>query len=94
MKTATIPSVRVEPEFREQMEQVLTENESLSQFVETAVRNTVRQRMEQAEFVARGMKSLAQARKSSEYFEADEVVARLRTTLAAAKKKRLSASDR
>jgi len=87
MKTATIPSVRVEPEFREQLEQVLGENESLSQFVETAVRNTVRQRMDQAEFVARGLKSLAKARKSAEYVEADQVAARLRKMLAAAKKR-------
>lgn len=88
MKSTTIPSVRVEPEFRQQMEQVLAENESLSQFVETAVRNSVRQRMDQAEFVARGLRSLAKAKKSSEYVEADEVVARLRKTLAAAKARR------
>jgi hypothetical protein len=87
MKSATIPSVRVEPELREQMEQVLGESESLSQFVETAVRNTVRRRMDQAEFVARGLKSLAKARESSDYLEADEVVGRLRKALAAAKQR-------
>ena len=69
------------------MEQVLGESESLSQFVETAVRNTVRRRMDQAEFVARGLKSLAKARESSDYLEADEVVGRLRKALAAAKQR-------
>jgi len=88
MKSATIPSVRVEPELREQMEQVLGDNESLSQFVETAVRNTVQRRMDQAEFVARGLKSLAKARESSDYLEADEVVGRLRKALAAAKQRK------
>jgi hypothetical protein len=81
MKTATIPSIPVEPAFREQMERVLNENESLSQFVETAVRNCVRQRMDEAEFLARGLRSLAKAKESSEYIEADEAVARLRKTL-------------
>ena len=85
MKTSTIPSVRVEPELREQMEQVLGEDESLSQFVENAVRNTVRQRVEQAEFVARGLRSLAHARETGDYVEADEVLAGLRKKLASAR---------
>ena len=33
MKTATIPSVRVEPEFRAEVESVLVEGETLSEFV-------------------------------------------------------------
>ena len=52
MKTSTIPSVRVEPELREQLERVLQEGETLSSFVESSVRETVRRRVEQAEFVA------------------------------------------
>jgi hypothetical protein len=34
MKTATIPSVRVEPELRAEVESLLSEGETLSQFVE------------------------------------------------------------
>lgn len=86
MKTATIPSVRVEPEFRDEVEQVLGEGESLSQFVEAAVRACVSQRKSQAEFVARGMKSLASARRSGEYFDAGEVMNRLKAKLELAKK--------
>ncbi|MEJ8854809.1 YlcI/YnfO family protein [Variovorax robiniae] len=85
MKSATIPSVRVATELRAQIEQVLGEDESLSSFVETAVRNTVRQRMEQADFVARGMRSLAKARKSGQYIEADEVLEGLAAQLAEAR---------
>jgi len=85
MKTSTIPAVRVEPQLREQIEQVLGEDESLSQFVENAVRHTVRQRIEQAEFVARGLRSLQKAKRTGDYLEAEEVVAGLRKQLAAAK---------
>lgn len=85
MNTSTIPSVRIEPELREQIEQVLGEDESLSQFVENAVRHSVRQRIEQAEFVARGLRSLEKAKRSSDYVEADEVMSSLRKRLATAK---------
>ncbi len=88
MKTATIPSVRVEPEFRDEVEQVLGEGESLSQFVEAAVRACVSQRKSQAEFVARGMKSLADARRGGDYVDAGEVVHRLKAKLDSAKKLR------
>jgi Arc/MetJ-type ribon-helix-helix transcriptional regulator len=86
MKTATIPSVRVEPEFRAEVEQVLGEGESMSQFVEAAVRACVSQRKSQAEFVARGMKSLASARRSGEYVDAGEVMQGLRSKLTTAKR--------
>ncbi|MDM0068154.1 YlcI/YnfO family protein [Variovorax sp. J31P207] len=88
MKTSTIPAVRVEPQLREQIEQVLGEDESLSQFVENAVRHSVRQRIEQAEFVARGLRSLQKAKRTGDYLEADEVVASLRKKLAIAKARR------
>ncbi|MDQ0013607.1 Arc/MetJ-type ribon-helix-helix transcriptional regulator [Variovorax boronicumulans] len=86
MKSATIPSVRVEPEFRAEVEQVLGEGESMSQFVEAAVRACVSQRKSQAEFVARGMKSLTSARRSGDYVDASEVMQRLKTRLATAKR--------
>ena len=81
MKTATIPAVRVEPEFRQRVEHLLEEGETLSEFVEAAVRASVRIRAEQSEFVARGLKSLAAARSSADYLDAGEVVARLRKKL-------------
>lgn len=85
MKTATIPSVRVEPEFRNEVELVLGQNESLSQFVEAAIRASVHQRKSQAEFLSRGIRSLADARDNGVYFDAGEAMQRLKAKLAAAK---------
>jgi predicted transcriptional regulator len=87
MKTSTIPSVRVEPELRKQLENVLQAGETLSSFVETSVRETVQRRMEQAEFVKRGMTSLEAARRSREYVVANAVVAKLQARLDRAKSK-------
>jgi len=88
MKTSAIPSVRVEPELREQLEQVLQAGETLSSFVETSVRETVRRRLEQAEFLRRGMASLRAARRSGKYIEADAAVAKLQARLDKAKSRR------
>jgi len=88
MKTSTIPSVRVDPELREQLERVLHEGETLSSFVETSVRETVRRRVEQAEFVARGIVSLEQATRTGRYIDAGAVVAKLQARLDKARSKR------
>lgn len=87
MKTATLPSIRVEPEFRASVESVLHVSESLTEFVENAVRDTVMRRRNQAEFVARGMQSLEAARRTGQYVDADVVVDELRGRLAAARKR-------
>jgi hypothetical protein len=81
MKTSTIPVVRVEPELREQLEQVLREGESLSAFVEASVRETVRQRLDQAEFIKRGLTSLVAARDTGSYVPAQVVVDKLQVRL-------------
>lgn len=88
MKTTTIPSVRVAPELRDEVERLLGDGETLSQFVEQAVRDSVMRRKAQGEFVERGMKSLASARASGEYFDASTVMQRLRDKLHAAKSRR------
>ena len=85
MKTATIPPVRIEPELRDQLEQVLAEGESLAAFVESAVRASVHQRQAQAEFVRRGLASLARARERGSYVSADGAVERLAAKLQAAR---------
>jgi hypothetical protein len=84
MKTATIPTVRVEPEFRAEVESVLAEGESLSEFVEASVRAGVERRRLQAEFVARGLRSRDEAKRTGDYVDADVVVARLQHKLDAA----------
>jgi len=85
MKTATIPSVRVEPEFRAEVESVLAEGESLSQFVEASVRTCVERRRVQADFIARGLRSRDEAKRTGDYVEADDVIAGLQRKLDAAR---------
>ncbi|WP_425462805.1 YlcI/YnfO family protein [Methylibium rhizosphaerae] len=81
MKTATIPSVRVEEDFRAEVEAVLADGETLSEFVEAAVRAGVERRRLQSEFIARGLRSRDDARRTGAYVEADVVVAKLQRKL-------------
>lgn len=81
MKSATLPSIRVEPELRDEAQQVLLEGESLSQFVESAVRDSVRRRQAQTEFVARGLASLEAARASGRYVEPARLLGKLEAML-------------
>lgn len=77
MKTATLPPVRVEPEFREEVESVLKKDETLSSFVENLVRNEVEFRKIEAEFLARGRASLAKARRGGRTVSAADVIGKL-----------------
>lgn len=85
MKTATIPSVRVEPEFRAQLESLLGDGETLSMFVEASVRAGVERRRVQAEFIARGLHSREEAQRTGAYVDADAVVDALQGRLEAAR---------
>lgn len=85
MKTATFPSLRVEPELREAAEQVLEEGESLSGFIETSVRETIERRRTRAEFVARGLASREEAQRSGVYFASEAVHDELARMLAKAR---------
>ena len=81
MKTAQLPPVRVEPSVREEIEAVLREGESLSEFVETAAVQAARQRKAQQEFLARGRASLAKAKRSGEFYAADRALEDMRERL-------------
>lgn len=94
MKTATIPAVRVEPQLRSEMESLLGSGETLSEFVESAVQAAVERRRHQSEFIARGLRSLDDARQSGDYVDADEVVACLQRKLDAVRANRKPASRR
>lgn len=85
MKTATIPSVRVTPVFRAEIESLLGDTESLSEFVESSVADAVRRRRNQAAFVVRGLASLAEAKQTNQYVDADVVIAHLAQKIQAAK---------
>lgn len=91
MKTATIPSLRVDPELRQSAESVLEEGESLSSFVEQAIRSTVAQRLAEREFIARGLLARDNARRSGVYVEAADVASRLEGMLVKAKAGRAAA---
>lgn len=85
MKTATLPSIRVEPEFREQLEASLKEGETISEFIEGSLRASLRRRNDQAAFVARGLASLEEARRTGVTYDARAVVRELEQMLAEAK---------
>ncbi|SAL87217.1 prevent-host-death protein [Caballeronia choica] len=66
MKTATLPSVRIEPELREAAESVLSDGESLSAFVEQSIRANIERRRLQGDFVARGLASRDRAKENGQ----------------------------
>jgi predicted transcriptional regulator len=84
MKSASMPSLRVDPELRQAAEAVLHEGESLSSFMEQSLRDQVTRRQLQHEFMARGLASRDEARRTGEYVDAEEVHAELRGMLAKA----------
>ena len=73
MKTATIPSIRVEPSFRERAESVLHKEETLSSFVETALAEAIERRSMQRDFIERGLASHAEAERTGIYHSAASV---------------------
>lgn len=81
MKTAQLPPVRVEPSVREEIEAVLRDGESLSEFVETAAIEAARRRKAQDEFLARGRASLARAKRTGEVYAAGEALEGMRGRL-------------
>jgi hypothetical protein len=81
MKTAQLPPVRVEPSVREEIESVLREGESLSEFVEAAALLVARRRRAQDEFLARGRASLAKAKATGEFRSLDETLDAMRARL-------------
>lgn len=83
--SSTIPSVRVEPALRAEVEELLSEGETVSEFVESSVRAAVLRRGNQAEFVARGVRSLVNSRGTGHCADADAVVQRLQHKLDAAR---------
>ena len=91
MKTTTIPPLRVTPEFRHDAESVLREGETLSAFVETALREQIERRKTQKEFIARGLAARDAANASGQYASKDDVMHSLQTLLNTAKNRTPSA---
>ena len=85
MKTATLPPIRVAPDFRLELESVLEQGDSLSQFVENAVRTTVAKRKNQAEFIRRGIAAIEATKRDGSGTAATVVIAKLEAKLATAR---------
>ena len=88
MKTAAIPAVRVPPELRQAAEDVLQVGETLSGFVEEAVRRNVEFRQAQMAFVQRGLASANAAKKSGKYVSSASMLGKLSRRLERARKRR------
>ncbi len=86
MKTAAIPAVRVSPKLRQAAEDVLQAGETLSGFVEDAVRRNVEFRYAQKAFIERGLSSAAAAKESGKYVSAATVLGKLARRLDKARK--------
>lgn len=85
MKTSTLPPLRVKPRLREEAERLLRDDETLSSFIVDAVQDRVRRRLEEDEFIKRGLASAGKARRSGKYTPASSVIEGLRTQLHAAR---------
>lgn len=85
MKTATFPPLRTTPELRQAAEQILEEGETLSGFVEQAIRESIGRRQSQQAFIARGLRSRDESRQTGKYISAEAVIGRLEELLAVAK---------
>jgi plasmid stabilization system protein ParE len=74
MKTATLPPLRVEPALRKAVERLLVPGETLSAFVEQAIRSTVEQRLADAAFAKKALASGAEAQATGVYHSAASVL--------------------
>jgi hypothetical protein len=86
MKTAISPPIRVALEFRLEVEGVLEKGESLSEFVENAVRQSVLKRKHQAKFLLKGIASIKEAKRAGGGISAETVAAKLKAKLATARR--------
>lgn len=85
MKSATLPPLRVEPALRDAACALLQEGETLSAFVEHAVRAQITLRRSQADFVTRGLLAGERAARTGRYVSAEKVMDSLTTSLESAR---------
>lgn len=87
MKTASFPSVQVEPELRQTAEDHLLEGETIESFVELAIREKVECRRSHQELIDAALASREEARITGEYTPAVTVSDQLLLIFAKAKVK-------
>jgi predicted transcriptional regulator len=87
LKTTSLPPLRVSPALRKQAEAVLEQGETLSGFVLDAVTRSIEYRNARQAFIARGLASATQAKKTGKYVPAGRVIEKLARKLAKAKQR-------
>lgn len=87
MKSAVIPQIRVEPELRAELESVLDEGETLTDFVEATVRSAIAFRRVQSAFHARAQAASQEYHRTGVSAPAEAVLERLQSKLDAKRKK-------
>jgi hypothetical protein len=87
MKSAVIPQVRVEPELRAELESVLREGETLTDFVEATVRNAIAFRRVQSAFHARAQAASEAYHQTGVSVPVETVLERLQSKLDNRRKK-------
>lgn len=84
MKTAALPPVRITPDLRDELDRVLLEGESLSAFVNAAVRQHIAQRQADQTFVARAWAAHEQLQQGGAFETPEALMKDLRRRHAAA----------
>ena len=87
MKSAVIPQIRVEPELRAELESVLRQGETLTDFVEATVRNAIAFRRVQTAFHARAQAASEAYHQTGVSVPVETVLEKLQSKLAARRKK-------
>ena len=87
MKTETLPEIRVDAQFRADLDAVLRDGETVEQFVEAAVRRAIEIRLAQNDFVARGEAAWLDYQRTGVGHPIDDVMAELRALTASRRAK-------
>lgn len=87
MKSAIIPQIRVEPALRTELESVLVQGETLTDFVEASVRNAIAYRRVQAAFHARAQEAWRTYHQTGVSVPVEAVLEKLQAKLDAKRKK-------
>ena len=90
MKTSTLPSLRVDPELRKAAEDILDDGQTLSSFIEEAVRHEVQRRKSRRDFLKKALAAEAEAEATGTYYSAEQVLEELREIIDKAEEKKVS----
>ncbi len=93
MKTATLPPVRVAADSRQEIEGVLVDGGTVSQFIEGAPRSVGDKREHQTVFVQRGKAAIQETRRAGNGIPAEQVLARLEARLRTARQMQTGRSE-